>query len=109
MLRESGVSRSELGLWAAIFRADPWGEQRADRRAAIGHALLANIHRDAGKRPSPFKVTDFMAYFEREPEEVQAELASSIADMLGTLGGRRAWDKSEHKARRRDMMRRNAK
>lgn len=78
MLRE--LSFWELGVWAAFYREDPWGEQRADERAAIGHALLANVHRDSRLRPDPFRVRDFMPYVRPTEQELARELGTKIAE-----------------------------
>lgn len=98
----SGVLRSELGLWEALRQLDPWGEQRADKRAAIGHALFANANRDSSKRSQPFKSDDFMPYLERTPEAAELELADSLFHALAG-GARKGWDKSEHRRRRREV------
>lgn len=98
------LSRSELGLWAALWQVDPWDPQRADRRAAIGHALYANSNRDSQKRPQPYKVEDFMPYLDRAPDEIAREVAESLVHSLAKLSGdRKAWDKSAWRARRREM------
>lgn len=60
---------SELGEWAAFFRINPWGQDRADLRSAIVASLIANAHRDTKKRRQPFSADDFMPYAERpEPQ-----------------------------------------
>lgn len=57
---------SLLTEWQAYFAEEPWGEERADLRMAIGWALLANVHRDQRRRPEPYKPSDFMPYTRRE-------------------------------------------
>lgn len=100
----SGVLRSELGLWQALWGVDPWGEQRADRRAAIGHAMFANANRDAAKRPQPFSINDFMPYLERSPEELQQDVSASLfVALTAGQGARKGWDKSEISKRRRQV------
>lgn len=42
--------------------ADAWddGEQAKDRRAATVCMVIANVNRDADKKPEPFQISDFM-------------------------------------------------
>lgn len=70
---------SELGLWAALWRIEPWGEERADLRSGITASLLANIHRDTKKRPEPFTAEDFMPY---RPAVKDVSLSSKIRGAL---------------------------
>lgn len=101
MLRE--LRPTELGLWLALWQIDPWGEQRADLRAAIGHSLLANINTDSSKRPQGWKPADFMPYRDREddkPEEVDESLRNAL---LAAVPARRDRDRSEIKRRRKSL------
>jgi hypothetical protein len=63
----------EFDLWVALYRRDPWGEQRADLRAGVIASTVANY---AGKARSesagPAKPADFMPYLERQ-EQVEEE------------------------------------
>ncbi len=103
MLLEGQPGTWELGIWAALYRVNPWGEQRADLRSAIGHAILANAYRDRDKRPSAFRPRDFMPYLQLSPDERERELGREIFTSLG-LGPRmtpeelKAWRK-ERRAR----------
>lgn len=100
------LTRAELGLWYALWQTDPWGDMRADRRAAIGHALLANVNRNKSVRPHPFTEFDFMPYYERSAEQEQAQLDTRLFHTLTAAGGggeRKAWDKSEWRRRRKDV------
>ena len=62
------MTSSQMTEWQAYFAEDPWGEERADLRAAIGHALYANAHRDPAQQQKPYRPADFMPYHRREPE-----------------------------------------
>jgi hypothetical protein len=50
---------SEFGSWVAYYKRDPWGEERADLRAALNTAALSNTvqmlagaeHRDINLMP----------------------------------------------------------
>lgn len=54
------LSPEEYAHWLALFRVDPWGEQRADLRAGIIAATIANVNR--GKNTQAFKPNKFMPY-----------------------------------------------
>ena len=56
----------------AFDRLDPFGDGRGDLRAGIIASTLANINRDAQKRPEPFSPIDFMPYMEAPPIEEKA-------------------------------------
>lgn len=66
MLEE--MTPAELGDYIAEYHISPWGPDRDNLNAAIGHALLANIHRDEKKRPEPFTPRDFMPFEEQKPK-----------------------------------------
>lgn len=68
---------SELGYFAALYRIDPWGEQRADLRAGIVASTMANINRDPKKTP-PFKATQFMPYHYVDPVKQNAVLRDNL-------------------------------
>jgi hypothetical protein len=99
MLRE--LSPWELGIWAALYQVNPWGEQRADQRAAIGHALLANANRDARKYPRPFQIREFMPYVRITDEDRNRELTEQIVSAFKALGSKD--DRKDWKARRREV------
>ncbi len=42
-----------------------------DRRSAQICAILANIHRDAKKKPQPYEVKDFMPEYAQPQKKVQ--------------------------------------
>lgn len=61
------MTAEEFGLWAALYAADPWGEQRADLRAGIVAATVANYAgMQRSKQAGPARPTEFMPYVERE-------------------------------------------
>ena len=75
MLRE--LRPSELGLWAALYSIDPWGDQRADYRAALGTVILAESNRDQKRRSEPFTTADFMPYAPKPPEKERAKASQA--------------------------------
>ena len=80
----SEISSHTLSEWMAYDRLEPWGEERADLRAGIIAATIANSMR--GKKGKPFKPADFMPKFEMEDEEMA--VATMIAKMRAALGGK---------------------
>jgi len=51
----------------AYASLEPFGEERADVRAGIIAAVIANANRDRKKRPEPFTPADFMPLVKRAP------------------------------------------
>lgn len=63
----------ELSEWMAFWQIEPWGEERADRRAATVAATVANVHRPKGRRA--YKAEDFMPHYgPRRPQTWQEQL-----------------------------------
>jgi len=58
----------EFAEYIALEEISPFLEERADLRIGILCALIANVNRDAKKRPDPFVPADFMPFV---PEEVR--------------------------------------
>lgn len=79
------ISGVQLTEWMAYADLEPFGEERADLRMAIGTASLANIMYQlwTGKRDAPFKVEDFMPKFEK-PEPISKEDAIMAIDAAMT-------------------------
>ena len=73
---------SELGLWAALWSIDPWGEQRADLRSAITSYVVAETRRDPKKKSSPFKPRDFMPYATQEGRAQSRDLFNRLKAAL---------------------------
>ena len=60
------MTGEEFGYWSALYRSDPWGEQRADLRAGIVAATVANYAgKMRGERSEPARPSDYMPYLER--------------------------------------------
>lgn len=59
------LSSRQISEWMAYYTLDPFGEERADLRAAMICALLANINRDPEKKREPYTAEEFMPRFER--------------------------------------------
>lgn len=81
------ISSRELTEWAAYFLLEPFGEERADLRAAIIASVVANTARDPKRRRRAFKPEEFMPRFGRQQQTWEQQL--SIVEMLNAaFGGR---------------------
>ena len=86
----SRISSRELSEWLAYFRIEgPPGEGRADWRAGMVAATIANVNRDPKKRRKPFEPADFL------PQWSASDAGASWRDQLRAaeainraLGGR---------------------
>jgi len=54
----------EFAAWWTAYDCDPWGDERADLRAAVGHAIADSAR--LKENPKPYKT--YMPFY-REPEE----------------------------------------
>lgn len=79
------IDSEELTSWQLYAELEPFGEERADLRAGIIAAVIANANRDPKKRREPFTPRDFMpclnAEARREPSN--AERLRKLAAALG--------------------------
>ena len=82
------IDSHELSEWLAYYQIEPFGETRADMRAALIAMIMANIYRK--KNQPPFNLGDFMFKFEpskpQSVEEMKA-ICKSIANRM-RHGGR---------------------
>jgi hypothetical protein len=79
------MSSAELSTWMAFEAIDgAIGSQRADLRAGIVAATIANCHRSS--KSAAFKPHDFMPYFEA-PKPTPDEALAQLRMMTG--GGKR--------------------
>lgn len=80
------ISSPELSEWIAFSNIEPFGEVRADIRAAMIATVMANAWR--GKNQSPFKITDFMLTFGNKPEQTIDEMKQILKSFTLTAGGK---------------------
>lgn len=79
------VSQREFLEWRALERIEPFGERRADLRAAMIACVTANAWRAKGVKA--FEVDDFMLKFEEKeprvasPAELKAKLRAYAASI----------------------------
>lgn len=81
----AAMTPSQLGEWLAYYEIDPWGEQRADLRAAI---VATEIHRAAGSRRSdgqPIEPKQFMRFID-QPQQKPVSQSEKLRAILKNLG-----------------------
>jgi hypothetical protein len=66
----------------AYDRIDPFGDERADMRAAQMPTLYANMKR--GEDSEPFRLTDFMPFSDRVEPEQSVDTQLIMAKALAT-------------------------
>lgn len=74
------IDAAEFAYWCAYYRLEPWGEDRADTRAAIVAATIAASH--GGKN---VKVENFMAH---KPDRTKPKTLKQWANIAKFL---KAW------------------
>jgi hypothetical protein len=82
------MSSLEFAEWMEFGEIEPWGEERADVRAAIVASTVANANRDPKARKKPFTVGDFMPKFgepakRRQTWQEQLAMAEMLTEALG--------------------------
>ncbi len=68
--------------WQEYYQVEPWGEERDDLRSGILTSVLANVHRDVKRRPTPYEPVDFMPFYTK-PKPTPEQLARKIRSALG--------------------------
>ncbi len=89
-LQELGdrMTAREFDLWIAKYRRHPWGEQRADLRAGIIAAAVANYAGKMRKEGTPPAVpTDFMPYVDKPTAEPETDEEPDPMEHFGRLIG----------------------
>lgn len=78
----------EFMLWAVYMQMEPFGDDRADWRAAMQMAQTANMNRGRSKAPIP--VTKFLPKFGRGRRRAQTmeEMEAALNAQFVRLGGK---------------------
>lgn len=80
------LTSEEVSEWLVYMAREPIGEDRADLRAAMLMALIANRHRDSKREPRPYVPKMFIHDFwngELSPEDTENQLLM----MFGAFNG----------------------
>ncbi|CUS04243.2 protein of unknown function [Candidatus Promineifilum breve] len=79
---DSTFSGSEIATWEAVRDLAPFGLRGEWVRSAALQALVANVNRDAKRRPQPYTLNDFLPEWLRYGA---AEDGSSVDAMMAYL------------------------
>lgn len=72
--------------WEAYQRLEPFGEERADLRAGVIAAVIAEVNRDRKKRKKPYRADDFFPNLSQEETDGMSLLNKARA-FNAALGG----------------------
>lgn len=77
------LTSRQVAEWLAYAQVEPWGEDRADLRAGIVAATVANAFRRQDSRA--FTPQDFMPDFaeDEDPDAASARLMAALKAALG--------------------------
>lgn len=77
-----------LAEWVAYFSVEPFGEDRADARAAIGASAIVNtLRKTASPKNKTIDTTEFMPKFEEQESQSVEEMIQRVAVMTMAMGG----------------------
>jgi hypothetical protein len=87
---EENLSAKEYGEWVEFFNLEPFGWEAQCYSSGIVAATIANVNRDAKKKPKPFEAIDFVPGAKRttkkiDPKALKAQLQLAHAGMLAGL------------------------
>ena len=77
------LDAAELQEWLAYYALDPWTEDRADLRAGVVAAVVANVNSKRGR----FKPSDFMPRYGPPRKRSGSELRGIAERWNAVLGG----------------------
>lgn len=78
---------SEFVEWLAFSRIEPFGEERADWRAALVASVIAEVHRGRTKRRKPFQPKDFLLKFEAKKAQSWQNQLQFVEMLNAAFGG----------------------
>jgi len=81
------ISSLDFAEWLAYQELEPFGEERADLRAGIISATVANTARDPKKRRKPFRPAEFMPEFGPKKEQSWQDQLSIVEMLNAAFGG----------------------
>ncbi len=76
----------ELTEWRAYYSLEPFGEERADLRAGIIAATIANIYRD--KNTKAYKPVDFIPQFDKPKQQDWQSMLAQVRMINAVHGGK---------------------
>lgn len=82
------VSSRELSEWMLYYEREPFGEERADTRAALISSTVANTARNPKKKRKPFKIKDFLLEFGKRKAQGWQEQLQIVEMFNRAMGGK---------------------
>lgn len=79
------ISSKEFAEWQAYYRLEPFGEERADIRAAMICKILADINTPKGKTHA--KLEDFMPRFGAPEPQTPEDMLARVTLANAAFGG----------------------
>lgn len=76
------VGASELRLWRAFYRVQPFGPDRGDYAVAINSMVIARL---LGRRTSGLKTDAFLPKFGPKPQQTGTEMVGVFKHLCGQL------------------------
>ncbi len=79
---------SEFIEWIAYSRIEPFGDERADWRAALVASVDAEVNRGRTKRKKPFQPKDFLLSFEGPKRQTWQSQLQFVELLNSAFGGK---------------------
>ncbi len=81
------MGASEFRDWQTFYELEPFGDVRADLRAGIVAATVANAHRDP-RKGKPARPQDYMLQFEPKPPRTAQSMYEQMKALVMATGGK---------------------
>lgn len=84
------ITAKQFRIWEAYFALEPFGEIRADYRAASICQMLANVNRS--EKTKPYKLEDFLLQFEGDDKKKPQSTVHEKLTVMTVIA--RAWNQA---------------
>lgn len=81
------MPQAEFVEWVAFSRIEPFGDERADWRAALIASVIAEVNRHSTKRRRPFQPKDFLLKFEGGKRQTWQSQLQFVEMLNAAFGG----------------------
>lgn len=81
------MPQAEFVEWVAYSRIEPFGEERADWRAALVASVIAEVNRNTKKRKRAFAPKDFLLRFEGAKKQTWQSQLQFVEMLNAAFGG----------------------
>ena len=80
------MTAAEEAMWIALYRNEPWGDERRD----MGDAQIAQIlYNSQVKKEDRKKLTDFLPFYRKPAKPKDENVNQSIRNIFGKLANRK--------------------